>query len=79
MRAENILAFAHETMPLAQSLALSEIVPTCHSGKIIQLAGIPGAYSPTAVQGQIDFILNVETEACRAHIRAGCTRQAAFS
>ena len=48
---QNISAFAHETVALAQGAAFSEIMPTCHIGKLIQLTGIPGTY--TASAGQI--------------------------
>jgi hypothetical protein len=71
---EDVLAFAHEAMPLAKGSAGAEVMSSRHRRKFIQLARIPLAYPLSIHQIQFDFIFYVKAEAGWTNIGTCRTR-----
>jgi hypothetical protein len=67
---QNVFSLPHEAVSLAQRPAFSKVMPSCDSGKFIELAGIPVPHSLAVLHIQADFIPDVEAKTCRAHVGA---------
>jgi hypothetical protein len=76
---QDVFAFTHKSVALAQRPALAEIMAVANSGKLIQLARVPIAHSLSMFQIEFDFITHVKAETGWADVRAGSTRQTALT
>ena len=79
MSFKDILSFPHEAVPLAQGAAFSKIMTPCNGRECIQLAGIPNPCPLPVFHIESNFIVDIETKAGRADIRAGCAGQATLA
>src|SRR3972149_8142614 len=74
-----VLSLAEEAMPLPRRSGGAEVVPAGHGSKLVELARIPFAYAPPALERQIHLIRYVEAVARGTHVGAHGAGQAALA